>query len=234
MIAPDEEVHGIRTIDPGLIQISRDYGYMRARDVLDGVARDGGLWTSSTRIMRLRVEIWERENRTAGQPDARHPGVAPSPADPGLEAGTTDLKNRLAALLDERSGLGGRMPAGVDRWRTEPELHRWTDALTGTRAAEFVQQSAPFDTASGQSRRVSVTMRNTGTRIWTNADRIRLGSAGDDTRWGVGRVQLLTPVRPGEQVTFDFAVTAPALPAPFQWRMLAEGVEWFGGPLRRL
>jgi len=71
-------------------------------------------------------------------------------------------------------------------------------------------------------------MRNTGTRIWTNADRIRLGSAGDDTRWGVGRVPLPTPVRPGEQVTFDFAVTAPPLPAPFQWRMLSEGVGWFG------
>jgi hypothetical protein len=31
-------------------------------------------------------------------------------------------------------------------------------------------------------------------------------------------------------VTFQFDVTVPALPAPYQWRMLQEGVEWFGDP----
>lgn len=230
LIAPDEEVHGIRTIDPGLIQINRDYGYMRASDVLAGAAAGGVLWTSATRIMRLRVRIWERENATAGQADSRYPGTVPPPPDPALEAGTADLKTQLGGLLDERAKLGGRMPAGIDRWRAEPELHRWTDAATGTRAAEFVQQSAPFPAAPGQTRRVSVTMRNTGTRIWTSLDRIRLGAVNDDTRWGPGRVPLPRTVPPGQQVTFEFDVTAPSLPARYQWRMLQEGVEWFGEP----
>lgn len=230
LIAPDEEVHGIRTIDPGLIQISRDYGYMRASDVLAATTVGNALWTSATRIMRLRVRIWERENATAGQADSRYPGTVALPPDPALEAGTAELKIQLAGLLDERARLGGRMPAGVDRWRAEPELHRWTDAATGTRAAEFVQQSAPFPAASGQTRRVSVTMRNTGTRIWTTLDRIRLGAVNDDTRWGPARVPLPRTVPPGQQVTFEFDVTAPSLPAPYQWRMLQEGVEWFGEP----
>ena len=230
LVAPDEEVHGIRTIDPGLIQINRDYGYMRASDVLAGALEGDPLWTSATRIMRLRVEIWERENRTAGQPDSRYPGTVPPAADPGLEAGTAELKKQLGDLLDERVSLGGRQPAMVERWRTEPELHRWSDASTGTREAEFVQHSAPFQSVPGTVGQVSVTMRNTGTRPWTNLDRIRLGSVNDDTRWGPGRVPLPHTVPPGGQVTFEFAVTAPALPAPYQWRMLAEGVEWFGEP----
>ena len=47
---------------------------------------------------------------------------------------------------------------------------------------------------------------------------------------GVGRVDLPHSVPPGGQVTFTFYVTAPSYAGTydFQWRMLQEGVEWFG------
>src|ERR1700686_3417180 len=48
--------------------------------------------------------------------------------------------------------------------------------------------------------------------------------------WGMGRVGLTSLVASGSQVTFNFTVTAPATSGTynFQWRMVQDGVEWFG------
>jgi len=41
--------------------------------------------------------------------------------------------------------------------------------------------------------------------------------------------QLTQPVPPGAQVTINFTVSAPGVGKHnFQWRMVQEGVEWFG------
>jgi hypothetical protein len=46
----------------------------------------------------------------------------------------------------------------------------------------------------------------------------------------MNRVQLFQTVQPNQQVTFTFEVTAPVTTGKknFQWRMVKEGVEWFG------
>ena len=50
--------------------------------------------------------------------------------------------------------------------------------------------------------------------------------------WGLNRVPLPHSVPPGGTVTFDFIVTAPSKAGlyNFQWRMVQDGVEWFGAP----
>jgi predicted acylesterase/phospholipase RssA len=227
LIAPDLEVHGLRTIDPGLMQINRDYGYMRAADVFGGAQVGGQLWTSATEIARARIEIWERENTQVGQGDARYPGRPAPAADPSMAPRTAELKAALGVLLDARRALGGKMPADVDRWRTELERHRWSPPDLDTLAAEFVSQTLPFDAATGQTRQVAVTMRNTGQQTWTSGRGFKLGAL-ETADWGTARVALPNAVPPGGQVTFTFQITAPSLPAAYGWQMLQEGVTWFG------
>lgn len=98
--------------------------------------------------------------------------------------------------------------------------------------AEFVSQSVPATMITGQSYNVSVTMRNSGTTTWSAATEHKLGSQNptDNSTWGGGRVQLTSPVAPGQQYTFSFTVTAPSAAGTynFQWRMLREYIEWFG------
>ena len=103
-------------------------------------------------------------------------------------------------------------------------------------AAAFISQVALGQAYSGNVYSVSVTMRNTGSTTWTAAQLYRLGSqnAQDNTIWGLGRVLLPHDVAPGADVTFNFNVTAPAVEpntifqANFQWRMVLDGVAWFG------
>jgi YD repeat-containing protein len=102
--------------------------------------------------------------------------------------------------------------------------------------AQFIAQSVPTSMTTGQSYPVSVTMRNTGTTTWTAAHLYRLGSQSpqDNVLWGTARVYLPATVAPGADVTFTFNAVAPfggedeSPTAQFQWRMVQEGVEWFG------
>ncbi len=95
--------------------------------------------------------------------------------------------------------------------------------------------SAPSTVAPGATFTATVTLRNTGTLSWTSGgtNPYRLGSQNpqDNTRWGFNRVDLPTsPIIEGQTATFTFSCTAPTAQAnyPFEWRMLQEGVEWFG------
>jgi parallel beta-helix repeat protein len=104
----------------------------------------------------------------------------------------------------------------------------------GANGAQFISQSTPTTMVTGSVRSVSITLKNSGTTTWTAAAGHRLGSQNpqDNTTWGTGRVDLAAgeSIVPGQQKTFTFNITAPATPGNynFQWRMLQEGVEWFG------
>lgn len=113
---------------------------------------------------------------------------------------------------------------------------------TGSNGATFVSQTVPETMAAGGAHSASVTMRNSGSTTWTAARLYRLGSQNpqDNGTWGLGRVTLPGDVLPGAQVTFNFTVIAPpgagcdietgtcGTPYDFQWRMVQDGVEWFG------
>lgn len=97
--------------------------------------------------------------------------------------------------------------------------------------AVFVSQVVPASMVPGQSYPVSVTMRNTGTNTWTAASAHHLGSQNpqDNSTWGSGRVLMPYNVAPGATVTFSFTATPRSAGLlNFQWRMVQDGVEWFG------
>jgi hypothetical protein len=101
-------------------------------------------------------------------------------------------------------------------------------------SAMFVSQSVPSSMTPGQLVPVSVTMLNIGATTWTAATLYRLGSQNpqDNRTWGAPRVGLsgADSIAPGQQKTFSWTATAPTAPGTynFQWRMLQEGVAWFG------
>jgi plastocyanin len=108
-------------------------------------------------------------------------------------------------------------------------------APTPGNSATFVSQSVPSSMVAGQTYSVSVTYQNSGTTTWTSGGNYHLGSQDpqDNSLWlGTNRVYLPTgtSVAPGQSVTFTFTVTAPAQSGsyPFQWRMVQDGVQWFG------
>ncbi|RSN60576.1 hypothetical protein DMH01_14845 [Amycolatopsis sp. WAC 04182] len=228
VIAPDLEIHDMTTIDPGLVQINKDYGWMRAADVLDGVAADSARWRSATDIAAVRLETWRHENRLYGHEDPTRLYEGSQPPYPLAHDLVIAGRARLAHLLTARRASGGPTPQSIDRWTSTLERHPWSIARND---ATFVAQSVPSAMTFGQPARVSVTMRNTGATTWTEAAGYRLGSQApqDNMVWGSGRQILTGPVEPGDEATFSFAVTVPT-PAgvPFQWCMVREGVEWFG------
>ena len=117
-------------------------------------------------------------------------------------------------------------------------------AATGPAAnnAAFVSQFVPLVMAPGGTYHVLVTMRNTGTSIWSFDTKHKLGSANlqDNTRWGFTRVGISNStanvVAPGETQTFNFRVKAPTTVGQynFQWRMVQELVGWYGLPSANL
>jgi hypothetical protein len=100
------------------------------------------------------------------------------------------------------------------------------------RSSTVLAQSVPAYMDAGLSYLVSVTLQNNGSNTWTQAENYNLGSQNpqDNYTWGLNRVNLPASVPPGGQVTFSYYVTAPynAGTYNFQWRMVQDGVEWFG------
>jgi Ig-like domain from next to BRCA1 gene len=98
--------------------------------------------------------------------------------------------------------------------------------------ASFISQNVPPTMTAGRTYGVTVTMRNDGNDTWSAGAFYRLGSQNpqDNTTWGFGRVTIPQNVPPGQQVVFSFNVTAPATPSTynFQWRLVRDGVAWFG------
>jgi hypothetical protein len=102
--------------------------------------------------------------------------------------------------------------------------------------AQLISFSTPANMTAGEDYEVSVTMKNAGSTTWTSAgDKPwRLGSQNpqDNNTWNITRVVITagTEVRPGENYTFTFTVKAPANAGQhnMQWRMVQDGVQWFG------
>lgn len=98
--------------------------------------------------------------------------------------------------------------------------------------ASVVSMSYPSSVVKGQSFSATVTMHNNGTTHWVNANGYNLGSQNpqDNTRWGLGRVGFAGTISPGQSHAFTFTCTAPSTAGTyaFDWKMVQDGVQWFG------
>lgn len=123
------------------------------------------------------------------------------------------------------------MQDGVQRFG-DTTINMPITVVTPSNSAEFVSQTVPKWMYATESYTVSVTMKNTGNTVWNQGSTYKLGSQNpqDNTTWGFSRVDMPRTVWPGESVTFTFQVTAPLKTGNtnFQWRMVQEGVQWFG------
>jgi len=113
--------------------------------------------------------------------------------------------------------------------RTENVL---VTVLAPSNQSEFVSQTVPTSMKAGEAYNVTIQMKNIGNTTWDAGTGYKLGSQNpqDNTRWGTSRAVLASPVPPGGTAVFTFVVWAPGKAGSynFQWRMLREGVEWFG------
>ncbi len=102
--------------------------------------------------------------------------------------------------------------------------------------AEVVGASLPAVLRPGEQVDAKVTVRNTGTTTWTETNGYRLGVVGDHAIFAAVRQRLASgeAVPPGGLATFTVPYVAPldesldGLAEVTRWRMVREGVWWFG------
>ncbi len=125
---------------------------------------------------------------------------------------------------------GAKMLKGkISLTATHPTVHN------STNNAEFVSQTdVPATLTPGQTATVSVTMKNTGTTTWTKTNLTKLGSFNpqDNIVLCQNRIELNTDesIAPNQTKTFTFVIVAPATAGTFnfQWKMVQDGIGWFG------
>ncbi|MPV49060.1 MULTISPECIES: patatin-like phospholipase family protein [unclassified Pseudactinotalea] len=128
VIAPLIEVHDMLTVDPGLIRIATDYGYLRARDVMTGA---GAHRQSTTHdVIELRRQLWALEDRLFAPPEDDDEVVLdPEELDDDLLR-IGELKLHLRTLLE--SAPASELPHDADRWWREWERHPYPIELAPT------------------------------------------------------------------------------------------------------
>ncbi len=141
----------------------------------------------------------------------------------------------LAPFYENQTSYG----VGYAYSATSTYKHYWViltapPSVPEANAALVTSQTAPASMTAGSTYNVSVSVRNTGSNTWTQADGYRLAAEAPayNTTWGLSQVTLPGNVTPGSEVTVNFTVTAPASAGThaFQWRMTQEGVGAFGEP----
>lgn len=101
-------------------------------------------------------------------------------------------------------------------------------------ASFFVGQNVPSFVLPGAVFYPTITMRNVGTNTWSEAAKYRLGSQNlkDNIVWGVARAYLpsTASIAPGQDAVYTIKATAPLTSGTynFQWRMIQDGVVYFG------
>lgn len=131
VIQPELDIHDLVTIDPGLVSIAMDYGFLRAGDVCTNASAEEQALTRD--VINLRRLIWTMEDELFSPVDPGAPGAEPANAtgDGALRLRShevsasaselADLKFRLRGLLAEMPA--GRLPDHADNWWRTWERH---------------------------------------------------------------------------------------------------------------
>jgi hypothetical protein len=143
-----------------------------------------------------------------------------------------DISASTPAKPITTNGTAGPRPDTIRGFFRLPYSHADPAPAYVDDAAVSVAVAPPAQLAAGATAPVIVTAMNRGSTTWTPELGYRLGSQApqDNTTWGTGRVELPGPVEPQDSVSFAFDVTAPVAAGShaFCWRMVREGVRWFG------
>jgi NTE family protein len=113
VIAPEVNLVGLLGADPGLLSISKDYGYIRAAEACEGATPEQQRLTRD--VVEMRHRIWGVENSLFGRGSAGN-GVRVV-EQPGLAV----LKRRLRDLVAHVPA--DRLPAGASQWWRAWEGH---------------------------------------------------------------------------------------------------------------
>jgi hypothetical protein len=118
-IDPVIDVVGYFEVEPGLLRINRDYGWLRAADVMaegdatllaDMAAETHRLTAARLRAWHLEETIWESDRAVDG-------------ADAGTIAVLRELKAQVYEIVDKRKQLGFPVPDDCEAWWTGYEVH---------------------------------------------------------------------------------------------------------------
>jgi NTE family protein len=118
-IDPVVDVVGLFEVEPGLLRINRDYGWLRAADVLadgdpDLLAEVAG---STHSLIEARCESWRLEE------ELWHAAPSEQVAASGTLSLVREQKERVRSAVDQRKQLGFPVPVGCESWWTEYETH---------------------------------------------------------------------------------------------------------------
>ena len=117
-IDPVVDVVGLFEVQPGLLRINKEYGWLRAADVFapgdptlleENAARTHQLVTARVRAWHLEEDLWGMSRTEV--------------ADAGTLAQLRDLKETVYSLVDQRKQLGFPVPDDCASWWDEYEVH---------------------------------------------------------------------------------------------------------------
>jgi predicted acylesterase/phospholipase RssA len=119
-IDPVVDVVGLFEVQPGLLRINKDYGWLRAADVLaeGDPAIVADIAESTHAVVEARREAWRLEESLWSAPPRQD-----AAANAGTLALVREQKERVRDLLDRRKQLGFPVPDGCEAWWTDYEAH---------------------------------------------------------------------------------------------------------------
>jgi predicted acylesterase/phospholipase RssA len=118
-IDPVIDVVGYFEVQPGLLRINKDYGWLRASDVMaegDAMVR-ADIAAETHRLTAARLQAWHLEETIW---EASRAG---DHADAGTVSLLRELKRQVHDIVDRRKQLGFPVPDGCEAWWTGYEVH---------------------------------------------------------------------------------------------------------------
>ncbi len=102
---------------------------------------------------------------------------------------------------------------------------------------QIISDTIPTEMVAGMSYQVSITIKNTGSRTWTEANSYRLGALSDSATFSASRQYLSSDeaIAYGQTKSFSFTMMAPNTAGTYStgWRMVRDGYSWFGDTLTK-
>lgn len=102
-------------------------------------------------------------------------------------------------------------------------------------SCEYVSDTLPASMSPGESRSVTIALRNRGV-LWKSARSFSLGAVGDSDPFSASnRISVTGEFGPGTTCPFTFTITAPTTPGVYtcDWQMVRDGFAWFGPVVSR-